>query len=187
MVEIRPLDTILYNQDKVDMKDVIAPPYDVILDDYQDELYKRSEYNIVRLILAKGNDNIETENNRYNIAAKDFEKWLEEEVLVKNDKPCILYLIQNYEKNGKKVTRKGFIARNRIEDFSTKKILPHEYTMGGPKADRLNLVKACKAFFSQIFMVYSDPEKRIENSIDYTQKPFITSWIREIVFSSSIL
>ncbi len=173
MVEVRPLNAILYNQEKVKMEDVIAPPYDVILDDYQEELYKRSLYNIVRLILAKGSSDLKDENNRYNQAAKDFKKWLDEKILVSCEKPCILYLIQNYEKNGKKISRKGFIARNRIEDFSTKKILPHEYTMGGPKADRLNLVKACKAFFSQIFMVYSDPEKIIENSIDYSQKPFI--------------
>ena len=45
--------------------------------------------------------------------------------------------------------------------------------MGGPKEDRLNLTKKCVANFSQIFMVYSDSEKQIESSIDFTRKPFI--------------
>ena len=49
MVDVRPLDAIVYNQAKVDIKDVIAPPYDVITNDEQSMLYERSKYNIVRL------------------------------------------------------------------------------------------------------------------------------------------
>jgi len=187
MVEVKPLNAIVYNQEKVDMNKVIAPPYDVISDDYQDELYKRSDYNIVKLILAKGSTDLSDTNNRYDEAKKNFYKWLEEKVLIKLEKPCILYILQRYTTaNGKKIERKGFIARNKIEDFSTKKILPHEFTMGGPKEDRLRLVKKCEAFFSQIFMVYSDPEKQIEKSIDFTQKPFIDvtddNGVQNIVF-----
>ena len=172
-IEVKPLNAIVYNQEKVNMADVIAPPYDVILDDYRNELENRSDFNIVKLILANNSTDLSDENNRYNVAFENYQKWLSENILVKTEKPCILYLIQNYEKNGKKITRKGFIARNRIEDFLSKNILPHEYTMGGPKADRLNLTKKCKANFSQVFLVYSDPQKQIENAIDYTQKPFI--------------
>ena len=174
MVEVKPLNAIVYNQDKVEMNDVIAPPYDVILDDYREELYKRSDYNIVKLILAKGSKDLLDPNNRYNEAKKNFDKWLQEEVLIKLEKPCILYILQKYTtENGKNIERKGFIARNKIEDFSTKKILPHEFTMGGPKEDRLNLTKKCEANFSQIFMVYSEPERTIDKAIDLTQTPFI--------------
>ena len=44
MVEVRPLNAIIYNQEKVSMTDVIAPPYDVILDDYREKLSNKSEY-----------------------------------------------------------------------------------------------------------------------------------------------
>lgn len=172
-IEVKPLNAIVYNQEKVNMTDVIAPPYDVISEKYRDELKNRSDYNFVNLILANDSTDLNDENNRYNEAFKNYQEWLEKEVLVKTEKPCILYVVQNYEMNGKKITRKGFIARNKIEDFSTKNILPHEYTMGGPKEDRLNLTKKCQANFSQVFLVYSDPEKQIENAIDYSQKPFI--------------
>ena len=174
MVDVKPLNAIVYNQDKVVMNDVIAPPYDVILDDYREELYKRSEYNIVKLILAKGSKDLSDPSNRYDEAKMNFDKWLNDEILIKLEKPCILYIVQKYTtEQGRKIERKGFIARNKIEDFSTKKILPHEFTMGGPKEDRLNLTKKCEANFSQIFMVYSDPQKQIENAIDFTQKPFV--------------
>ena len=158
-MEVLPIEAIVYNDKKVELKDVIAPPYDVIDTAYQDELYKRSQYNIVRLILSK-------EEDRYKSAQRDFENWQKEEVLVKTKKPVIFYIIQKYvNEKGKTIERKGFIARNKIEDFSSKKILPHEFTMGGPKEDRFKLVSATKAFFSQIFMVYNDEKQVIEKEI----------------------
>ncbi|MBR6163753.1 DUF1015 domain-containing protein [bacterium] len=169
MVEVRPLDAIVYNQAKVNMADVIAPPYDVISDDYREKLSSKSDFNFVNLILPLEKDGL----NKYEAANETFQKWLREKVLIKLEKPTILYLVQEYNLNGKKITRKGFIARVRIEDFSTKQILPHEYTMGGPKEDRLKLTKECKANFSQIFMVYSDKTRKIEGAVDLTQKPFI--------------
>ena len=178
-LEVKPLNAIVYNQDKVDINEVIAPPYDVISEKYRDELYERSPYNITRLILSSA-------ENPYADASSSFENWLAQDGLVKCDKPVILYILQKYNLNGKEVTRKGFIARNKIEDFSTKNILPHEFTMSGPKEDRLNLTKACKANFSQIFLVYSDPEKQIENAVDLSGTPFIDvtddNGVRNIVY-----
>lgn len=178
-IEIQPLNAIVYNQEKVDIKDVIAPPYDVISDKYRDELYQRSPYNITRLILSNA-------ENPYIDAKKSFENWLSDKILINTDMPVIFYLVQKYKINDKEITRKGFIARNKIEDFSTKNILPHEFTMSGPKEDRLNLTKACRANFSQIFMVYSDPEKQIESTVDLSGEPFIDvtddQGVRNIVY-----
>jgi len=169
-MEILPLDAIVYNKEKVDFKEVIAPPYDVIDEKYQNELYERSKYNIVRLILTK-------EENRYETAKKYFEDWKNEKVMIPTKKPSIFYIIQKYtNEKGKLIERKGFIARNKIEDFSSKKILPHEYTMGGPKEDRFKLISSTKAFFSQIFMVYNDKNFEIEKKVfnKYNSKePFI--------------
>ena len=96
--------------------------------------------------------------------------------MIRTKKPSIFYIVQKYKnEKGKLIERKGFIARNKIEDFETKKILPHEYTMGGPKQDRLNLVEETGAFFSQIFMVYDDKTKAVEKMVEkyLSQKPFM--------------
>lgn len=165
MVKISPLYGITYNPDKVNISDVVAPPYDVISTEEQDKLYNKSNYNIVRLILNRDED-------RYTSAASFFKQWLDEGVLAKSDKPCIYYYIQNYTTpDGEKISRKGFIARNLSEEYDKGNVLPHEYTMGGPKQDRLELMKACGANFSQIFMTYSDPEKAIDKAIELPEKP----------------
>ncbi len=174
MVKISPLEGIIYNQDKVDISKAVAPPYDVISPCEQDNLYNISNYNIVRLILGKDQPDDNEQYNKYSRAAEEFNQWLEEKILIKSDKPCIYYYIQNYkDSRGNSINRKGFIAKNHIETYEEGNVLPHEYTMGGPKQDRLNLMKACEANFSQIFMTYSDPDKEIDKAIELPEEPFI--------------
>ena len=169
MVKINSFKGITYNFNKLDpdMK-LFAPPYDVINSTYQDELYKRSPYNIVRLILGKIYKEDDESNNRYTRAAKDYNQWLKEDVIVKSDEPCIYYYIQKYkDSKGIDVIRKGFISWCYLEELDSGQVLPHEETMGGPKEDRLSLMKATKANFSQIFAVYSDPDKQIDSILGF--------------------
>jgi len=158
MVDVKPFKAVMYNQDKVKMSDVIAPPYDVIDDEYRENLNSRSPYNIINLILPQGEE-------KYKSASEFFNSLLEKEILIKLERPSVLYLTQEYLSDGKKIIRKGFIATNKLESFDEGNIMPHEYTMSGPKEDRLNLTKECKANFSQVFMVYSDAEQKIEKAV----------------------
>ncbi len=52
--------------------------------------------------------------------------------------------------------RRGFIALGRIEDYSAGVVFRHEQTLAKPKADRLDLLRATRAHFGQIFMLYED-------------------------------
>ena len=54
MVAIHPFRGLRYNLQKVsDLSTVIAPPYDVIDAEAQEQLYQRSPHNVIRLILGK--------------------------------------------------------------------------------------------------------------------------------------
>lgn len=162
MVVVRPFRGLMYNPEKIGSFDlVLAPPYDVITSLQQEELYRRSPFNVVRLILSK-----EPEDVKYKIAGETFRRWREDEILVPDDEPSIYPFYQEFVHEEKRITRKGFIAVVRLEDFKTKKILPHEETFSAPKADRLKLTIACRANLSPVFGVYSDPEGGLERSID---------------------
>lgn len=177
MVNIAPFNGITYNFDKLDItNDLFAPPYDVINSKYQDDLYARSPYNVVRLILGKINDTDTDADNRYTRALNDYKNWIKEGVLVRSDQPKVYFYIQEYtDPKGINVKRKGFISRCQIEDFESGKILPHEETMGGPKEDRFLLMSAVKANLSQIYGVYSDPKKEIDNILELAcpEKPCV--------------
>ncbi|MBI5643884.1 MAG: DUF1015 domain-containing protein [Deltaproteobacteria bacterium] len=171
MAEIMPFNGVLYNEEKVgDLNKVMAPPYDVISPKKQDEFYSRHQNNVIRLILSKASPEDTEGNDKYTRAAADLKKWLSEGVLAKDNKPAIYYYTQTYAlKNGKKQTRKGFIALARLVDFG-KGIHPHEKTLSGPKADRLKLMQACNVNLSCIFSLYSEPALNINHALDGATK-----------------
>lgn len=142
-------------------EDLLAPPYDVIYPDMQDALYKKSVHNVVRLILGKTSDTDTETDNRYTRAAVDLDRWLKDGVLTRDGKPAIYVYSQTYDTPDGQKIRTGFIARKKLEDFGGS-VVPHENTFAGPKADRLNLTRACKCNFSPIFGLYTDAALTVE-------------------------
>lgn len=160
MVRIAPLRGILYNPKKIrDLSKVIAPPYDVITPEGRERLYRKSPYNIVRLILSQ-------EPNPYESVARLFDGWRAEEIFVRDEKPALYFLSHRFsDAEGKVRERLGFIALAQLEDFSTGTIRPHEKTLAAPKEDRLRLMLACHANLSPIFALYSHPKQTIHNAL----------------------
>ncbi len=152
MAKVIPFKGLLYNPDKVgDYGKVIAPPYDVISKEMQDDLYNASDYNIIRLI-----DNRSEGEGRYSEAAQNFDQWQNEQVLVEDEKEAIYVYEQDFEYHGQIMHRKGFLAALKIEPLGQGLIYPHERTMSKPKEDRLKLLKATNANLSPIFALYID-------------------------------
>ena len=165
MAKIVPFRALRYNIDQIgDPAAVMAPPYDVISPALQENLYQRNPFNIVRLTLAKTDPDDNAETNRYSRAAADFSAWQQQGVLARDVEPCLYLYDQTYTlEDGSTVTRKGFIALSRLEDFSSGVVKAHEKTLAGPKADRLLLTRACHANFSPIFSLYADPSCALES------------------------
>ena len=170
MSEIIPFKGVLFNPEKVgDLSRVMAPPYDVISPKLQDELYSRHPNNIVRLELGKVNEGDSEGSDRYSRAASFLHKWLADGELIRDRRPAIYYYTQTYPlAGGNELTRKGFIALSRLQDFGKGSIHPHEKTLSGPKADRLRLMQACEANLSCIFSLYSEPGLGINEMLEET-------------------
>jgi len=155
MAEIALLRGILFDPAKVQIDRVIAPPYDVISDEDRTKLEELDPHNCVRLILPRGEGDA-----RYQAAADTMRGWLGEGVLKRDVRSAIYRYDQVFsvaEMPGRKFTRKGFICGVRLQSYDEKVILPHERTLRGPKEDRLKLMRAARAHFSQIFGLYRDP------------------------------
>ncbi|MDR0338243.1 MAG: DUF1015 domain-containing protein [Planctomycetaceae bacterium] len=166
-MEIKPFSGYRYNLQKIqNLNDVIAPPYDVIDDKLQDELYLRHSHNVVRLILNKISPTDDAENNRYTRTAGTLSEWKAEKILVRDAKPAIYVYHQSFTVAGQTRTRKGFMCVCRAVPFGYGMVYPHEMTMSAPKFDRLMLTTACKMNFSQIFGLYPDEENKIQQGLD---------------------
>ena len=168
MARIRPFTGLLYNKEEIgDFSNVVAPPYDVITPEQQEQFYQKHPNNIIRLILGKEEPGDDERNNKYTRAADYLASWQEKNVLIAPARPAVYFYTQDYFlPNGERRRRKGFISLIKLEDFSAKVVLPHEKTMSKPKADRLNLTLACRANFNPIFTLYSDPDLTVEKHVD---------------------
>ncbi len=153
MAQIEPLRALHYNLEKTGgLQDVVAPPYDVIDPAQRAELEARSPYNVVRIDLPQGDD-------PYEAAAEELAAWRAEQVIVRDDEPALWALEQDYTgPDGRSRSRRGFLARVRVEQYGAGRIRPHERTHQGPKEDRLRLTRATRANLSPIFSLFSDPQ-----------------------------
>ncbi len=166
MVDIVPFNGLRYNEEQAGpLSELIAPPYDVIPPDMQEELYARNPYNVVRLILGKQYQDDSESNSRYTRSAKDFADWQTQGILKDDAEPSFYVYSQEYTFNGKTNNRIGFFARVKLEDFSEGNICPHEFTLAKAKKDRAQLIRACRANFSPVFSLFSDPEGTIDDTL----------------------
>src|SRR6185312_978841 len=157
MPEIRPFRGVRYEIARVGaMSDVVAPPYDVIDPALQDRLYQASPYNVIRLELNREEPGDGPESNRYTRAAEFLRDWTRQGVLRQDDHPALYVYHQTFTVEGREYTRRGFLARVRLEAFGQGKIFPHEQTLSGPKADRLALFNATQFNLSPVFGLYPD-------------------------------
>src|SRR5262245_6967881 len=104
--------------------DVVAPPYDVIDSALQNALYRRSPYNVIRLILNKEEPTDSQNDNRYTRAAAFLRDWQREHVLAQDSARALYVYHQEFEVEGKRYTRRGFLARVRLERFGEGRIYP---------------------------------------------------------------
>lgn len=167
MPVIHPFRATHYNVDKIgDLSQVVTQPYDKIDGKLQETYYQRHPANIVRIIKGKEFPTDAPQDNVYSRAAETFRTMLASETMTRRKVPALYPYHQTYTWiDGTKKTRKGFVAMVQVEDFSSGKIRPHERTLAGPKADRLNLLRATRAHFGQIFMIYDDPKRAVEAAL----------------------
>jgi uncharacterized protein (DUF1015 family) len=136
------------------LESVIAPPYDVIDAQQRAQLAARSPHNVVNVDLPEA----PLGGDAYEEAARLLALWKRQGAVVRDAQPALWALQQDYTgPDGRRLTRRGFFARVRVEEYGPGRIRPHERTHPGPKEDRLRLTRATQTNLSPIFSLYDDP------------------------------
>ncbi|HXV69112.1 MAG TPA: DUF1015 domain-containing protein [Nitrospira sp.] len=164
MSQIFPFQGTLYDPAVAgDIRNVVAPPYDIIDAADQKALHDRHPRNIIRLELGLDQAGDSPTDNRYTRAAATLREWTANGTLARDREPALYYHTIEYlppfaaPGQPTKVLR-GFLAIAKLEALDSGHIYPHENTRGAAKTDRLNLLQACHANFSPIWSLYSDPQ-----------------------------
>jgi len=160
VAEIRPFAALRYAAVD-DLSAVLAPPYDVISAAQQDELHELDPHNVIRLELARGGTD-QPMAGRYAHAAETLHQWRRQNVLGRDARPAYY----PYEERFGGLTRRGFFATVRLHPWSYGVVLPHERTRPKPKADRRELLHACRTQFSPIFSLFEDRDGAVRELLD---------------------
>jgi uncharacterized protein (DUF1015 family) len=175
MAHIAPFRALRYDPARVDLSKVVTQPYDKITPEMQERYYAASPHNLVRIILGKREAADNAGKNTYTRAAAYFKDWRRQGIFLQDAQPSIYSYTEHFTvpEGSKELERRGFIALGRLEDYSDKVVFRHEETLAKPKADRLDLLRATRAHFGQLFMLYSDPAEEIASLLTSEAAPEI--------------
>jgi uncharacterized protein (DUF1015 family) len=143
-----PFAGVRYDLDRVDLDDVVAPPYDVIGPEDQSALEARSPYNVVRIDLAREGEG----RDRYTTARCLFDEWLTAGILRTDPEPGFYaYRMGYHDADGHSRQIVGVLGALEVVAPGEGDVLPHEETQPRVRDDRLKLLRACRADLSPVW------------------------------------
>jgi uncharacterized protein (DUF1015 family) len=164
MAQVYPFRAFRYNPSRAPFDRVLTQPYDKISPAMQEKYYAADPNNLIVVEKGRAYPSDTPQNSVYTRAAAAIEDWIRTQVVVEDPAPSFYAYTQEYTVPGTEERRKrrGFIGAGKLEEYSAGVVFRHEHTLSGPKADRLELLRHTKMHTGQLFMLYSDAEKRID-------------------------
>ena len=168
MARVLPFRPYCYSAKAGDPSDLVTQPYDKIPDALREQYLEASPYNFVRLIKGRPSEGDDGAHNVYSRAAETLAEWIEQGILVQDPEPGFYAYFQEFDhpETGAATIRKGFIGLIDAEEYEKGIVHRHELTHSGPKMDRWKLTEATQSYFGQLFFLYDDPARRIDQLLD---------------------
>ena len=165
MVDFQPLRALRFEEARSDpLAQLISPPYDVLSDEQVGELCNRSPCNVIRL--EHPTVALASFGGPYAAAARLLSQWTSEGVLGRDGEPRYYLHEQYFAEDGGERCRRVVYGRLRLVSWEAGEVLPHEYTMAGPKEDRLRLLEALNLNTSPLHLLYEDAKGDIAGLLD---------------------
>jgi uncharacterized protein (DUF1015 family) len=168
MAQVQPFRAFRYNPARDPFDRVLTQPYDKISPAMQEKYYAADAHNLITVEKGRTYADDSRQNNVYTRAAAALEQWIRDSIVLQDPAPVFYAYTQEYAVpgSGERRTRRGFIGAGKLEDYSTGAIFRHEQTLSGPKADRLELLRHTHMHTGQLFMLYSDAERRVDQILN---------------------
>ena len=164
MALVYPFRAFRYNPEIAPFDRVLTQPYDKISAAQQEKYYAADPHNLITVEKGRTFAGDTPQSNVYTRAAVALKNWIAERALVQDSESAFYAYSQEYVVPGTSMrsTRRGFIGAGKLEDYANEVVFRHEHTLSGPKADRLELLRHTHTHTGQLFMLYSDPARRVD-------------------------
>ena len=164
MAEVWPFagTRFLCEENKLNLADVICPPYDEIDAESQEKLYQQSDYNMVRLVKGRCTPSDDDLNNQFTRASECYRDWKARNILGDEQRKCLYVYEQEFKgPDGNTVKRLGYFALVKLQDFRSGKTRSFEHTYDSLKLDRLKLLRNTLINDSPLYVLYKDQEQQV--------------------------
>jgi uncharacterized protein (DUF1015 family) len=164
MAQVHPFRALRYNAERVAFDRVLTQPYDKISPAQQEKYYAADPHNLIAVEKGRVYGTDGPESNVYIRARTALQSWIDQGIVVQDPAPSFYAYTQEYTVPGtdQRQTRRGFIGAGKLEEYSARVVFRHEHTLSGPKADRLELLRNTRTHTGQLFMLYSDEQRRVD-------------------------
>jgi uncharacterized protein (DUF1015 family) len=152
VARLKPFRALRYDTGRAGpLERLVAPPHDVIAPGERERLAAASPYNVVRLIRPESPAD----------AARTLAEWRAEGILVRERRPAVWVLEEAFVgPDERERTRLGLVARIALEPYGAGAVLPHERTVAGQKAARLELLRAVRTKLSPVLLLHEGDSPR---------------------------
>ncbi|MEE9277508.1 MAG: DUF1015 domain-containing protein [Dehalococcoidia bacterium] len=155
MTDVRPFRGLRYDPDVVrDWGAVLGPPYDIIGPKERAALVMQSPYQITQVEAPLGRDGVAA-------AATKLRQWRHEGALRQDFAPGFYVAEHQFSHAGRECSRTSIYAIVQLTPWAEGAVLPHEWTMPGPKAERASLREAVRADISPVMSLVRDRQGKI--------------------------
>jgi len=164
MTEVHPFRAFRYNPQRVSFDRVLTQPYDKISSAMQEHYYAADLHNLITIEKGRAFPKDTPEDNAYTRAVTAWQEWIRDGVVVQDPAPAFYAYTQGYCVPGTQERRlqRGLIGAGKLEEYSAGIVFRHEHTLLGPKADRLELLRHTQTQTGQLFMLYTDPQRKVD-------------------------
>jgi uncharacterized protein (DUF1015 family) len=164
MAQVYPFRAYRYNPAYAPLERVLTQPYDKISPVQQDKYYAADPHNLIAVEKGRVFPDDTSQNNVYTRAAAALQNCIHQSIILQDPAPAFYAYTQEYTVpvTQEQRTRRGFIGAGKLEEYSSGVVFRHEQTLSGPKADRLELLRHTKMHTGQLFLLYSDAQRRID-------------------------
>lgn len=161
--DVRAFRGLAYDPQQVgSVADCLAQPYDVISPQERVRYLERHPCNIVHLTLGSPRPSDNETDNVYSRARGHLDQWIARGVVAQAGEDSLWLYEQRFAVDGGERVSRGVLAAVRLQDFSQRRILPHEKVMSQPVEDRMRLTLATGTQLEPIWGFYRQPDADLE-------------------------
>jgi uncharacterized protein (DUF1015 family) len=166
MAQVYPFRAFRYHPENAHapFERLLTQPYDKISPAMQEKYYAADPHNLISVEKGRAFATDTPQNNVYTRAGAALRDWIAKNVVMQDPEAAFYGYTQEYTVPGteERRTRRGFIGAGQLEEYSAGVVFRHEHTLSGPKADRLEMLRHTRIHTGQLFMLYSDAERRVD-------------------------